>query len=884
MSAGLRLHPAVTAARETIAAGRDKLRKQHEAGSPGVQVCAHFTELLEEVVLSLFRAALDELDEPTRKKVEPAVCLAAHSGFGRREMAPYSDLDVMLLHPFTDDQLLPLVRRFSQNLYDTGLEVGFTARTPAQACEMALEDPTVLTALSEARPIAGDHELFARYDDRFRRMTRRRWRRLVALAEDARREERAKYGETVFLLEPNVKRTRGGLRDLQLIRWMGFIRYGESDWDGLQQAGPLTRNDARQLRSARDFLLWLRNDLHFQAGKASDVLERTEQLRIAEARGYPPVDGLLPVEQFMREYFQHTTGVRSIAGQFVSAARARPFLRSVLEPLLSHQFENDFRVGPTSIAANRRGLAKLSGDLGEVLRLLDLANLYNKRIDDDTWQTIRTAMMERGPAESNQPLSREVTDRFCSLLTQPPRLAELLRKLHELRALEQLVPGMSHARGLLQFNAYHRYTVDEHSLRVVERLTDLRHAASTPGEVYRSIKNKAIVHLAALIHDLGKGYPEDHSEVGLRLAEQTAARLHLAEHDAETLKFLVHKHLRMSHLAQQHDISDDNVVVPFAVEVGSAERLQMLYVLTLADLAGVGPGVLNEWKERLLTELYEHTRRLLASESPADAASERLRSRREELRPMVRGMEGAAWLETQIATLPSSILFSGPPAQIVEELDRLRELPRHEALAWGRLLADKSAVEYTIGAYEDITPGIFHKLTAALTSNRQQILSADINTLAGGPVFDRFYVQDQETGGPPPPERMAQVSQALVAALKNASNQPPAFPKLWQPRAGSNAAAVQHLPTRVNVDNTTAEKFTILSIFAYDKMGLLYRIARTLFELDLSVGKAKIGTRLDQVVDVFYVTDKGGAKINDDGRLAAIRQRLLESIEEFEKG
>jgi [protein-PII] uridylyltransferase len=574
--------------------------------------------------------------------------------------------------------------------------------------------------------------------------------------------------------------------------------------------------------------------------------------------------------------------VREIAGYVAESARPQSVFRWVFDPLLSHRFENDYRVGPASIAANRQGLAKVQGDLAEVLRLLDLANLYDKRIDHGTWQAIRTAMIRRGPADPEEPLPRAVTARFWSLLSQPPRLAEMLRKLHDLRVLEQIVPGITHARGLLQFNAYHRYTVDEHSLRVVEQLTHLQHDSGAAGEVYRSIKNKATVHLAALVHDLGKGYGEDHSEVGLRLAAQTAARLHLPEHEAETLKFLVHKHLRMSHLAQQHDISDDNVVVPFAVEVGSVERLQMLYVLTLADLAGVGPGVLNEWKERLLTELYEHTLRLLASESPADAASERLVARRDELLALARQKEGLSWLETQIVSLPAGCLFAGAPARVVEELDKLRTLPHRDALAWGQFLPDRNAVEYTVGTFEEITPGIFHKLTAALTSNRQRILSADINTLAEGLVLDRFYVQDQDAVGPPTAERMAQVSQALVAALKDESNRPPVFPKLWRSRDQAGGAAVQHLPTRVNVDNSTAEKFTILSIFAYDKMGLLYLISRELFELGLSVWKAKIGTHLDQVVDVFYVTDQNGAKISDDQRLADIRHRLLHAIESFE--
>ncbi len=884
MPGGSHLSPAIVAARDELAAGRDKLRRQHDSGSPGVQVCAHFTDLLEGIVLALFQAALDDLDEPTRKKLSARTALLAHSGFGRREMAPYSDIDVMLLHPFrSDEAALPLVRRFSQHLYDLGLDVGFSARNPWHACSLAFGDATVLTSLTECRLIGGDQGLYEQFDGRFRRMTRRRRRWLLTAVEKSRREERVKYGETVYLLEPNVKRTRGGLRDLQFIRWIGFIRYGENDFDTLRQAGWLTADDDRTLRRARDFLLWLRNDLHFTAGKASDLLDRTEQLRLAEMPRYEPLEGLLPVEQFMREYFQHTTAVREIASNFATGARPRSVWSWLAEPLFSHQFEQDFRVGPTTVSATRSGLAKVCGDLAEVLRLLDLANLANKRIDHRTWQAIRAAMKERGPAPPDRPLDRAVCQRFMSLLSQPPRLAESLRKLHELRVLEQIVPAVTHARGLLQFNAYHRFTVDEHSLRVVEELTRLQDDPGTPGAVYRSLRNKGTLHLAALLHDLGKGYGEDHSEVGRRLAEQVAARLDLAAHEAETLKFLVHKHLRMSHLAQQHDIHDQNVVVQFAVEVGSPERLKMLYVLTLADLAGVGPGVLNEWKRELLTDLYRHALDLLSSESPADAASERQRVRRDEILSLARRLEGVGWWETQIMALPASCMFAGPPSQIVEELERLRKLPHRDAIAWGRFLPDRNVTEYTVGTYEEITPGIFHKLTGALASQRQQILSADIHTLAEGMVLDRFYVQDQDFAGPPPPERQLQICSALVASLKDARGSQPVFRKVWQEKTRQQTAAIQHLPTRITIDNSTADRLTILAVFAYDRMGLLYTIARAVFEQGLSVSMAKIGTHLDQVVDVFYVTDQHtGAKITDERRLADIRQHLLTAIESLD--
>ena len=277
MPAGTGLSAAVVNAKEQLALGRDKLRRQHASGSPGAQVCTHFTELLEEIVLDLFHDAADD------ERLASRVALVAHSGCGRREMAPFSDVDLMLLHPFkSDEEMLQLVRPFNYHLFDLGLEIGFAARSVSQACDLAMGDATVFTALSEGRLLYGDAELYEQFDSRFRRLARGNWRKLVPLVETARKAERTKYGETNFLLEPNVKRSRGALRDLQLVRWIGFARYGESEPDGLMQAGRLTREDLHRLRKAREFLLQLRNELHFQAGKASDLLDRAEQLRIAE--------------------------------------------------------------------------------------------------------------------------------------------------------------------------------------------------------------------------------------------------------------------------------------------------------------------------------------------------------------------------------------------------------------------------------------------------------------------------------------------------------------------------------------------------------------------------------------------------------------------------
>jgi [protein-PII] uridylyltransferase len=333
----------------------------------------------------------------------------------------------------------------------------------------------------------------------------------------------------------------------------------------------------------------------------------------------------------------------------------------------------------------------------------------------------------------------------------------------------------------------------------------------------------------------------------------------------------------MSHLAFRRDTSDEGLILRFAVDVGSPEALRMLFVLTCADLAAVGPGVLNDWKLEVLTDLYQRTMQHLSGDSPS-AATER---RRAALRAILQHEPSYDRLADQIRTLPGSYLHSAPPERIADDLRQLSTLAEGEVKTWCRYVAETRTMEYTIGTHENITPGVFHKLTGGLSSQGLQILSADINTLSGGLVLDRFVVLDPDFAAEPPAARIEEIKSRLAAALK--SDAPPAFRRVWQRAAKPAADALPGPPTQVKIDNSTSENYTIIDVFARDRMGLLYTIARTLFELGLSVSLAKIGTYLDQVVDVFYVTDQQGRKIHDENWLHHIRQTLLGAIEALQR-
>jgi [protein-PII] uridylyltransferase len=868
------LRASVVDAKRLLAEGRAKLKIQHQSGSPGVQVCAKLTDLLDEVVLMLFNSALADLPAEQAETLQDQVALVPNGGYGRRDVAPFSDVDLMILYASSAEKFVgPLAKRLMHDVFDSGLILGHAVRTPQQACKMAWGDATIFTSLVESRLLTGSAELYERFHTRFARQSHRRWRSLYAAMAKARDEERQQFGETVYLLEPNVKRSQGGLRDIQLLRWLGFARYRNADPEALAMMGELTRKEHGSLRDAREFLLRLRNELHFFAEKSTDTLDRAEQMRIAEVFGYRGTEGLLAVEQFMREYFRHTQGINQLVARFMSRTSPGTRWLEKLSPLFSHQVEGDFRVAPRRIYATRQGLKKMSGDLSEVLRMMTLASLYDKQIAPSTIESLHRTT-HTAPAV----LTHEATQRFLSLISRPARLGTLLRQLHELGTLETIIPAFEHARCLLQFNEYHKYTVDEHSFRAVENATALMHTEGPVARAYQSLAEKRTLHLALLIHDLGKGYVEDHSEVGARIAEEIAQRLKLPALEADTLRFLVLKHLTMAHLAFRRDTSDPQVVIRFAVEVGSPEVLKMLYILTVCDISAVGPGVWNDWKAEVLNDLYNRAMEQLSGESPSGTVDELVQQRKTAVAAGLKPEDDLDWFGQQIDALPPHYLNLVPPEQIVGELRQLHQLKRGEVSVAGRWLPETKMTEYTVGTYEQLTPGIFYKLTGALSGRGLQILSAEINTLAHGLVFDRFFVNDPDYQGPPAADRIANVGEALRNSLLHPGEETPTFRKLWKAAPDRNRESLSQLETQVRIDNSTSDRYTIIDVFAHDRIGLLYSITRTLFRLGLSVSLAKISTYLDQVVDVFYVTDEHGKKISAEPRRREIREQLLAAL------
>jgi len=401
------MRPIVLRCREMLREGREKAREQHQSGTPGMQVCTLIADLYEDVVLDVWNEAIRE--HATDERLS-GLSLIAHGGFGRRDLAPYSDVDLMLLTTRSSESLAAkIIGNLTRDLGDSGIDPGLSLRLPDEACKMSWEDPVVFSSLAESRLLAGSLKLYSKYFYAFRQGAMRRHKRLIREVVAARREERQRWGETNYLLRPNVKRSRGALRDIQLIRWIGFAVYGETDLERLVKLGALPEDDYRLLRQAYGFMLSLRNELHFREQKSQDILDRPTQMEIAEAWGYKGTDGVLPVEQFMQDYFEKTRNVRYAAAFFVDDTRSRPLIHRAVERLLSRKVDENIRMGPTHIWVPERELENFASSLPDALRLMSLASHHRRRISHRTWQAIRKAMTDREPIPPNA----ETIEAFC---------------------------------------------------------------------------------------------------------------------------------------------------------------------------------------------------------------------------------------------------------------------------------------------------------------------------------------------------------------------------------------------------------------------------------------------------------------------------------------
>ncbi|MEK6670684.1 MAG: [protein-PII] uridylyltransferase [Nitrospirota bacterium] len=894
MSAEL-LPRAETAQVSALAWHRQAIKQRLLDGATAAEVMAALTEFVDGLVRDRYRSAMKQAGEGAQVAGAQHCCLVALGGYGQRELAPYSDIDIMFLYSEEAGEAAPaLFREVLHHLWNLGFQVGHSMRTTQDCVELAGQDLTIRTAMMTARFLAGSPNLFQKFHRLYaKEVIGRGAGRFIEQKKEERQREYTKFGQTIYLLEPNVKKSKGGLRDFHLLRWAGMARFQASTLQDLADRSLLSRQDFLSVTEARDFLWRVRAFLHDGAGRAQEILSFDEQVRLASLFGFEDRPNLLGVEQFMQQYYRHTVGLHETLIRFIDRCQAVTAKRRSSRALPSDLVDGYFSVTGRRLTVPSELRARMLDSPDLLLRLFEMAGSRRLKIEADLVDEIHSHMDSVSSEAFRTPEASRV---FLKILSGPGAVAATLAAMHRAHLLEKLIPVFATLRGLMQFNLYHKYTVDEHTLLAVAKAEALAMEPGTMGEVYQEIKRKDLLHLAILLHDLGKGRKEDHCEVGKAIAEETSARLGFDLQETRTLMFLVHRHLMMSHTAFRRDPYDENVLVPFAQEVVTPEVLRMLLILTTADIAAVGPGVLTKWKESLLIELYLRTLRTIAGEQDDKMAGpnslKRLtREVAQEFKTLVVG--GLGWIESQLDRFPLRYLHGTSPKRIAAQLDAIARLQPGDVLAEGKFNEELGTCEFTVITHDTLTPGIFSKTAGVMAAQGLEIFDAQIITRNDGVVVNTFQASDPDFSGAPPVERLDDTAETIVRVLKGEESVEQLRSRKIRLSSKSPVSAERH-SSEVVIDNRTSDRFTVIDVFADDTQGLLYVITDSIFRLGLPVQSARISTRLDddiqpslrtggrhEVVDVFYVTDQHGGKIVDQARLEAICSTMKQDIDRY---
>ena len=871
--------------RNQVEQARQRGQELLRAGASGLQIATAIAESIEQLILQIIQDQLQQLPEAQQKLLIQNSAILAIGGSGRGLMAPYSDVDLLFLYR---NQIVNEFSEFVGNVvrscWDAGLKLGHSVRTIVDSVKMARTEPEFATAMIEARSIWGDEHLSEQLVRSFYRhviLFRRRifFEQCVA----ARWEERKQHGGAVMQLEPDIKRSPGGLRDIHLLRWVGFARYGTANLDMLRLDGRISGRDVRTLKNARDYLLKVRIQLHYEAGRQQDLFTKDTQLWMAEQRQVEGTNGQRPVELLMQEYFRHSKAVAEITERFIKAHRPQPLISRVYDFLMTHRSDSILKIVPDHLDVVPKYRTQVCSSLEEILRLFDTASLYGISIAPDLLDAIRESALKLPSALTNRSI-----DLFRDILVRSNSLGPTLRVMFETGVLNILIPYMKHAYCLLQFNQYHSYTVDEHTFRAIEASETFTDDDSALGNSYRNIEKKDILNLAILLHDIGKGYGEDHSKVGAMIAAETAIRMGLKEEEKNLLVFLVLEHLTMAHLAFRRDISDPDILFAFSQKVGSPEKLRMLYVLTAADITAVGPGVFTDWKSELLADLYERTMLLLGGKHSRYQRDQRLARVKQRVRshlnlPQIPEHEESTdtWFTELFNSFSPHYLLVSSSKRIAADIEILRDLPADQIVVEGEFEPETSTVNYHVIAPALYSQSCFHRMVSVFTAKRMEIVSAHITTSVSGGVVDSFHVIDHDYAKKVPRSRIDKIEEEIRKAVSGESDAKTMFLNNQRFQESANLSGEFDLG-RVEIDNQSSKRCTIIDVIAHDRTGLLYIVSRAISRMGLSVVMAKISTHLDQVVDVFYVLDEQDRKIEDSDRLQEIKQQLETTLHDFE--
>ena len=820
----------------------------------------------------------------TNPSAAERMAIVATGGYGRRLLAPFSDVDLLFLLPYKQTPWgESVVEYVLYLLWDLGLKVGHATRTIDQTLKLARGDTTIRTALLDARLILGDASLFHDLMRRFSREVVPGTAQRFVEAKLAERDERhQRTGESRYRVEPNIKDGKGGLRDLHTLHWLAQYLYGRGPGEAAAGALPFTPDENAAFRRCENFLWTVRCHLHFLAGRAEERLTFDVQQAMAERLGYVDRRGLRAVERFMKHYFLVAKDVGDLTTILCSALemeqiKTAPGLGRLLNPL-SWRTRRQIRVaGDFRIDNGRLNVADakvFERDPVNLIRFFARAEETGCFFHPDAVRLLRRSLRLIDDRLRNDPEANRI---FLGLLCSPKNAEATLRRMNEAGVLGRFVPDFGRIVSMMQFNMYHHFTVDEHLIRTIGVLSDIErgeaadsHPLST--RIISTIQHRRALYVAAFLHDMAKGREEDHSIAGARIARSLGPRLGLSAAETETAAWLIEEHLTMSQVAFSRDIGDPKTVRDFASIVQSPERLKLLLVFTVADIRAVGPGIWNGWKGQLLRALYYETEPVVAGGHTQLGARERAAAAQNAFRAAVADRPGAE-VERFIDRHYPDYWLRTDTRKAVEHAKMVRE-----AEAAGRNLASHA----TTDAFTAITelsllapnhPRLLALFAGACAAAGANISGAHISTTRDGFALDTFLLAREFDHGEDELRRARRISETIEKLLKGEI-------RLDQPianrrsRRGSPIAAFT-VPPEVLIDNTLSNQFTVVQVSGLDRPGLLYELTNAISDLNLDIASAHITTFGEKAVDVFYVTDLTNKKIASPQRQKAIQDRLL---------
>jgi [protein-PII] uridylyltransferase len=864
--------------------GRAKAEQWLLMDRNGRRCAERLCRMEDEIIRLVFDFARRHLYPSQNPSEAERMAVIATGGYGRGLQAPGSDIDLLFLLPYKQTAWGESVAEaILYCLWDLGLKVGHATRSVDECIRQSKADMTIRTAILEARFLLGDRALFDELQARFDKDVVRTTAADFVAAKLAEREDRVRRsGQSRYLVEPNVKDGKGGLRDLHTLFWIAKYVYRVREPAELIARGVFDRQEYQLFRRCESFLWSVRCHLHFVTGRAEERLSFDVQREIALRLGYTARAGQKDVERFMKHYFLVAKDVGDLTAILCadledSHAKSVPVLSRVMARLRPVKRRRLAESDDFIVDKNRIRLAEPDGferDPVNLIRIFHLAQKHNLAFHPDV---MRLATRSLGLIDASLRENEEANALFLAILTSRNDPETVLRRMNEAGVLGKFVPAFGKIVSMMQFNMYHHYTVDEHLLRCIGILEEIESGGSKDSTLANELihkirpENRRVLYVAMFLHDIAKGRPEDHSTAGARVAKRFCPRFGFSPAETELTAWLVEQHLVMSSVAQSRDLSDRKTIENFAAIVQSAERLKLLTILTTADIKGVGPGVWNGWKAQLIRTLYYETEPVVTGGFSEINRAQRVAMAQDEFREAmtdwpkdrleayVAMLYPPYWLKVDLAHQIEHARFV---AQADEAGKKLATIPSFDA--------ERGVTELTVLCPDH--PWLLSIIAGACAVTGANIVDAQIYTTTDGRALDTISLNREFERDEDEQRRAARIADSIEKALRGELRLPEVVAKRAAPKGRIRAFALE---PSVAINNAWSHRYTMVEVTGLDRTGLLYELTATLSKLNLNIASAHVATFGERVIDVFYVTDLLGAQVTSPTRQAAIKRALI---------